>query len=211
MRSPSRRVALSLCLGALLAPAGASARPARRAGKSTPMSLTVRIYDRAGLAPGRVTRAQAIAERLLGAVRIEPRWLDCRPAREESGACPPARPEDVFVVIMPRALAGERNPGAVGLAVLRADLRRGSHIFIFQERLAAATENGEVDVSVVLGHLLAHEIGHLLMGPGSHSIQGLMAARWSRADLGRMARGNLVFTSAEGQRMRHGLAAPLLP
>jgi hypothetical protein len=172
--------------------------------------LTVRIYDRAGLPPGGVARAEAIAEHLLGEVRIGPRWLDCRPAREETGACPPAHAEDVFVIILPRAPAGGTNPGAVGLALLPADHRRGTHIFVFQERLAAATDSGLVDTSVILGHLLAHEIGHLLMGPGSHSIRGLMAARWSRADLGRMARGSLVFTSAEGERMRLGLVAPWL-
>jgi hypothetical protein len=175
------------------------------------VKLTVRIYDRVGVPPASVARAEAIAEHLLGEVQIGPRWLDCRPSLEETGACPPAGADDIFVLIMPRAPAEEgTHPGAVGLAIQPPDHTRGTHIFIFHERLAAATDSGLVDTSVILGHLLAHEIGHILMGPGSHSTGGLMAARWSRADLGRMGRGSLLFTSAEGERMRRGLAAPRL-
>ena len=208
MRTASRRfrIALPFCLGALLAPAIASARPSRRAGSSPPANLTVRIDDRAGLSPAGVARAEAIAEHLLGKVQIEPRWLDGRPFREETGSCLAPGSEDVLVLITPRPPAeGGSNPGAAGLAVFSAVDRRGSHIFIFRERLTAATASGLVDAPVILGHLLAHEIGHILMGPGSHSIGGLMAPRWSRADLRRMARGSLAFTSAEGERMRRGL------
>ena len=35
----------------------------------------------------------------------------------------------------------------------------------------------------VLRHVIAHEIGHLPMGSGSHSDAGLMRADWSRRDI----------------------------
>jgi hypothetical protein len=49
--------------------------------------------------------------------------------------------------------------------------------------------------AIILGHAMAHELGHLLLGTNSHSSDGLMRAQWNRGDLAEAARGNLLFSA----------------
>jgi hypothetical protein len=57
----------------------------------------------------------------------------------------------------------------------------------------------------VLGHAMAHEIGHVLLGTDAHSVGGLMKARWGRADWLAVAAGHLRIAPEDGERMRSGL------
>jgi len=59
--------------------------------------------------------------------------------------------------------------------------------------------------SLVLGHTMAHEIGHLFLPPGYHSLVGIMQAHidetsWRQAD-----QGSLLFSSQEGESLRHNM------
>ena len=54
----------------------------------------------------------------------------------------------------------------------------------------------------VLGYLIAHEVGHLLIGPGVHSPHGLMKGKWSSKDLEEMQRGQLLFQPWDARRMQ---------
>jgi hypothetical protein len=56
--------------------------------------------------------------------------------------------------------------------------------------------------AIILGHAMAHELGHLLLGMNSHSRDGLMRAQWNRGDLAEAVRGNLLFSAQESTRMR---------
>jgi hypothetical protein len=54
----------------------------------------------------------------------------------------------------------------------------------------------------LLGYVVIHELGHLLLGKGSHSSVGLMRAKWEVGELRQAARGNLSFTKSEMERMQ---------
>jgi hypothetical protein len=67
----------------------------------------------------------------------------------------------------------------------------------------------------VLGHVLAHEIGHMLLRTNLHRDAGLMKAHWSPKDLSEMLTGFVLpFTEedrdAVGQRLERP-AAPFAP
>src|SRR5262249_10769 len=49
----------------------------------------------------------------------------------------------------------------------------------------------QLNVSDILGYAIAHEIGHLLLPPGSHSPAGIMRARWRGGDFELIATGTL--------------------
>jgi hypothetical protein len=55
---------------------------------------------------------------------------------------------------------------------------------------------------VILGHLAAHELGHLLLGAGSHSSTGIMHVPWHLKELDIIAQGLMVFRPQEAERMR---------
>jgi hypothetical protein len=59
---------------------------------------------------------------------------------------------------------------------------------------------------VILGHGMAHELGHLLLGTNSHSSSGLMRAHWTGEDLAMASKGNLRFSQEQSLRITNRLA-----
>jgi hypothetical protein len=62
-------------------------------------------------------------------------------------------------------------------------------------------------LSRVLGHVMAHEIGHLLLGLRSHSALGIMQPDWQGEALRRIGMGTLLFTVEQARNMREKLLA----
>jgi hypothetical protein len=54
----------------------------------------------------------------------------------------------------------------------------------------------------ILGDIMAHELGHLLLGKNRHSRAGLMHVPWSKPELKSVAEGTLLFTSKERDWLR---------
>src|SRR5262249_44633249 len=61
--------------------------------------------------------------------------------------------------------------------------------------------------ALLLGHVIAHEIGHLLLGENAHYPSGLMKIKWNQNDLQRMVQGDLLFTAQQSQRIRNNVLA----
>src|SRR5215469_1383035 len=66
-----------------------------------------------------------------------------------------------------------------------------------------------IDLPTILGCVMAHEIGHLLLG-SNHSATGIMKAHWGRKQMRELIKGDLLFTfqqskliQAEGQTRMH--------
>ena len=63
--------------------------------------------------------------------------------------------------------------------------------------------NGRVTFwPTLLGHTMAHEMGHLLLGQGNHSRKGIMAVEWSEKDLQRATQGSLRFNSRQAEKIQ---------
>ena len=60
---------------------------------------------------------------------------------------------------------------------------------------------------MLLAHVLAHEISHILQGTDQHSARGVMKALWDINDYLRMARHPLPFTDLDIQLIYRGLGA----
>jgi hypothetical protein len=63
------------------------------------------------------------------------------------------------------------------------------------------------DRAAVLGHLMAHELGHLLLASPTHSSKGIMRPRWSEADLRLAMSGGLLFNAKQAKRMASNVRA----
>jgi len=63
-------------------------------------------------------------------------------------------------------------------------------------------KGSETMYAAIPGHVMAHELGHLLLGAGSHSATGLMHVPWHKKELDGVAQGALIFSSQEGETMR---------
>jgi len=58
---------------------------------------------------------------------------------------------------------------------------------------------------IVTGHLMAHEIGHLLLPTPAHAAAGIMKAQLDSRDWGQAVRGVLRFSEKESDLIRQGL------
>jgi hypothetical protein len=69
------------------------------------------------------------------------------------------------------------------------------------EGIVGRNSDGQTRLGAILGHLIAHEIGHLLLGT-SHSSKGIMSSLLGPLSLGRAISGKLQFTSEEARQIR---------
>jgi hypothetical protein len=54
----------------------------------------------------------------------------------------------------------------------------------------------------MLGCAIAHEVGHLLLGPSSHSAGGIMRGEWGPKELQLALMGKLLFASQQSKLIR---------
>ena len=56
--------------------------------------------------------------------------------------------------------------------------------------------------STRLGYVMAHELGHMLLGPNAHAIAGIMRGTLLPGDWEKAAQGTLGFTHSQNQQIR---------
>ncbi len=82
----------------------------------------------------------------------------------------------------------------------------GPCVTLLMDRVKAAIRSNPLSFSFVLGHALAHELGHVLEGIPRHSASGLMKAHWSSYEVaGMMKNQRLEFASDDADLIRAAL------
>jgi hypothetical protein len=79
----------------------------------------------------------------------------------------------------------------------------GRHIRVFIDRIRQS--HPAPRVPQVIGHVLVHEITHILEGYPRHSQTGVMKARWTAEDFSLMAMKPLVFEAHDIDEIHHGM------
>lgn len=190
----------------------AKLNPSALAAPGTSNKIIVHIYNYRGVPPRTLDRAEREARRIFRKAGIETEWFNEATGREAPSItlCEDARgPSHVILNILPRSVAeasGYRND-SFGVAFNDVDDDFGSCAYVFYDRVKELAARTAVHQTVPLAHFLAHEIGHLLLGPKSHSPVGLMRGEWSENDLDKAAKGCLAFTSTESEHMRSAMLA----
>lgn len=168
-------------------------------------SMVVRIYDNAGVLAEHRDRAIKGAHDILKRADVWVEWRDCpaRGPRVRPGCSSAPRPEDLAVrfVRSPKQGAQDR---ALGHALIDSSTGKGTLATVFVDRVEAVAAQGRVDPWATVGRVMAHEIGHLLLGTNSHSETGLMREMWTLKDLTRNRPDDWLFSSAQRDRFRSG-------
>ena len=188
-----------------------SGRAATDEAAGTTSEITVRVYNYAAVPEQRMVRAQKHAAAVFAKAGLQPRWVDCRLSGSEpikDVACEaPLLATDVVLRILPKKMADRLGVKAAicGFALPAKYLGFGIATALYQ-RVDELVSQGSFSMdgnsarALVLGYIIAHEVGHLLLGKGSHAARGLMSFPWNRKELKEAAWGGLVFT--RGQRRR---------
>lgn len=193
-------LALSLAILPMLLPAIATAQPA----------LTIYTYNYAKIRKSQMRMAVETATRILGEAGIQTRWIsnDDLTADEVFG--------DSSIALRVLSSAPTYLPsGAAGFAPLDEITGHGAIATVFRDRIAQIVQWTHVvhwrrdhalpratAEALVMGHVMAHEVGHLLLGVGGHGSEGLMMHPWGARELRQVARSGLGFTAAEAARMQ---------
>jgi hypothetical protein len=169
--------------------------------------LTVSVYNDAKVPASAIASAEAVASRVFGQAGLEVNWIHCESSGNHvvgSPACiETAYPTHLHVRIIAHPRQAKR--GTFGMSYLSAD-GVGCQSDIFFARIAEMNSGSVEEMGQLLGHVMAHEIAHLLLGTNSHSLNGIMRAHWHGEELQRIRQGTLLFTRAQEQMMRARLA-----
>lgn len=177
--------------------------------------LTVRVYDYTGLSDNTILKAEALARKVFHKAGVETNWVHCPTERVEEGRFPwcrkPISESEVILHIIPESMESRRlSEEAFGYALHASGGAPAQHAWIFFHRVEQAAKKSQRTARatsqwVLLAHVVAHEIGHLLLGPDSHSGRGIMRARWRQEDLQEMEIGQMVFTAGQAKLIRSRL------
>lgn len=183
--------------------AAAHDKKSARTESAAESTVIVAVYNQAGIPPKTVLRAEKISAEVFQQAGLQTDWVNC------------GNPHVVDVDPRCKVYTGLRfdlhivrksvdTPAAVlGLAFVPG-AGTGRHADLFYENVVRMQTESGVDVSTILGHVAAHELGHLLLGK-DHSRTGLMRANWTHEDLSDASRGLLLFSKDESERLRSGL------
>ena len=171
------------------------------------MRITVRVFNYAQVSPVTQQHAQEIAARIFYRTGIKTSWLECSLSSEgkyTAADCEqPAEASDLILRLVPVSAATVAQFGNATLGIA-AQPEKGTHASasVFYDRVEQVARGGAAARAVILGHAMAHELGHLLLGSNSHSPVGLMRAQWSRLDFRHASAGELVFRPHEAVFIR---------
>jgi len=177
-------------------------------GKGDRVQLRVSVFNSSPISFATLERAENEAGRLLRDVGVEVVWLNCpEDAQHEAslGRCTEVSfPLHLHLGLL-RVSRGLKA-STVGISFSAED-GQGCYAYLFYEPIRQLVERTQVAPSVILGHAMAHELGHLLLGTNSHSPGGLMRAHWTPEDLANASRGNLRFSLEQSLRIRSRLTS----
>jgi hypothetical protein len=167
------------------------------------LTVAVHVTDAAHLSPWDLATAQAHATDAYRAAGLDIVWSSAPwvPRPEPDAGAPSI---EVRLAILPRDMADKKcraarlAEGVMGTAVSGAEAANGRIAYVFYDRIAQVARSQNTPMVRGLGHIIAHEVGHLLLGENSHADQGLMRPNWNPRESGLQT-----FTASQVQSIRH--------
>ncbi len=150
-----------------------------------PLTISLQMINEAEVPEGVLAESQEHVTRIFARAGLTVQWSDTGPG--------------LTVQIVPRVLGYARAGSPVmGVALRRANTAKAQ---IFFKQVQDFARLHRIDTASVLGCVIAHEIGHLLLPGTPHSRTGLMQAQWDKALVHNAVTGSLTFTDAQAARI----------
>lgn len=197
---------LVVCLAMTVASGTGLAKQSAANDAAENLTIVAHIYNYAQVEANELARAQDEASRVLGRSGIEAAWVSCSvPGVEHQNAqeCRSA-PGALVLRILPQAMANNLpfSNDAFAYAAVSSDQRPSIHASVFFHRVEALANQLGFARSTLLGYVMAHEIGHLLLGTNSHSPRGIMRAHWTEKELLSASAGRFGFFPEQAAKLR---------
>jgi hypothetical protein len=168
--------------------------------------VNVSVYNDAGAPDDLLVPAESIATRVFEQAGVKVKWINCPvvvPDLPDSEICRKA----IFPTYFQQRIVSPQpglSESSFGVSYLSPE-GIGCYSYIFYARIAEQHRRNEQNAAVLLGHVMAHEIAHLLLGTNSHSPSGIMRAHWYYQELASADKGLLLFTPNQARAMTERL------
>jgi hypothetical protein len=165
--------------------------------------LTIQVSNQAGVDLMTLVQAEKTATGIFRKTGVESRWME--PATEGSFPLSHIQLKILSSVISIRAGLPDNFPDdAMGLAPGSGPDRQSVYVFYDKVEALAREHIAETHANAaqILGHAMAHEIGHLLLNVQTHSAAGIMRGVWNFWDLQNVGYGYLLFTPRQAKAIR---------
>jgi hypothetical protein len=168
--------------------------------------VTVRVLDYADVPLTTLRGAQREAGRILSRAGVKAVWPECFLV-DTPATChqrPGTNELTVRILRRPKGKKVAFDPLSGGVAIRIGENTGSGFITLYYNRTEEIAEEFRMKRGLVLGHALAHEIGHLLLPSGAHSSWGIMQWKLSEKEWQRAAKGSLIFTRKQAGQIRDG-------
>jgi len=176
--------------------------------KALPMEVHISVYDDANVPPELLAAAEVQVRRIFQQAGVETLWQNCSHGAEDTqpAGCHVVGSTYFVLKILPHAMGAQVRDRSDVLGTTTLDENGvGHYAYAFYDRIEQMAEARRLGSSL-LGHVLAHEIGHLLLWSNSHSISGIMSGRWAGGELRRISEGTMFFMPQESKVIRERLS-----
>jgi len=183
----------------------------------TSPAITIHVYNYAGVPTKTMMEAEEVATGIFRKAGVQIQWADAALTAENDQSNSAAHSgftlADLQLSIFSRVMSdrdGAPND-AMGLAPGSGPDRKIVYIFYnnvearfwrLQGAQGSARLCRPVSMAKILGHAMAHEIGHLLLNNQVHSPHGIMRGEWGFADFRDMTEGMFLFTPQQTEFLR---------
>jgi hypothetical protein len=178
--------------------------------------VSIHAFNYAEVSSKTLIEAEKIAAGVFRKAGVDTRWLDWHEKKKFSDEPEEFERNHIALHILPRAMTQIFGLGTERMGFVPGQGPHRRDVYIFYDRAEQfARQQAEMQamkalvgmaepiptITQVLGHVIAHELGHVL-GLETHSATGIMRADWSSADLQHAIFGHLTFTSQQAEVIR---------
>jgi hypothetical protein len=169
--------------------------------------ITVQVHDYVGVDAGVLDEAIEHAATVYDSAGFDTEWVrvpvkadppaDCEACRKR-----PGRTTVIMRIVPDEMIANFANSRHhIGFSLIPADGGFGYIGGVYFERVEEMAHRLSRKRALILGHVLAHEVGHLLLGAHSHSRDGIMCYPLTTEKVDRASQGQLRFLPKQVKRI----------
>jgi hypothetical protein len=164
-----------------------------------PVTITILLYNYAQVPPATLAAAEREANKILATAGAQIDWVHCLPisAPDASELCrrgwTPQTPG--LRLITGANKFQDAQLGYTAIPVL---------VTVYYEKVLrrAQRDNFPAQLPSLLGCVIAHELGHLLLQAPGHSTRGIMQPQWSAVQIRQALMGTFQFSHEEAVRIQ---------
>ena len=165
--------------------------------------MKVTICSIGGVGESVIPTAKAETELVFGSADVRMVWRAC----DDLPTAPEKDRNSWFIIHLrgdkPPLKAGSSSLDAMGKSFV-LDASGGNVADAYYRAVQSFSEQHHTDPGVLLGFVIAHELGHLLLGPG-HSPDGVMQAVWGDKQSDALRQRWLKFSKESTRRIKLAL------